>query len=267
MKNKTLIISRSLFLASLFFALLFLPVKQTFAASLLFVPSVPDGQVGLHQMFKISVELDPEGQTINTLETHIFYPHDLLKLRGIEDGSSFISMWLERAHEENGTINLSGIAPRGFSGNITDLQSSKLGPGDVVTLIFEPIKAGTATISASSSIALVNDGLGTPAEIKYGSAVITIGDYSNAVTIANTDVTPPDFIYAETHYDASLGGQYIFFEASDKYSGIDHYEIKENGVWQTVESPYLIKQNVGVYYIKAVDRAGNEKIQEINVSS
>lgn len=266
MKKKILLFTTyGLFSASIIFVLFFLSAQTTFAATLLFSSSVPDGHVGLHQMFKVSVQLDPAGESINSLEANIFYPHDLLKLSGIEDGSSFLSMWLERAHEENGTINLSGIAPRGFNGNITDLDYSKLSPGDVVTLIFDPIKAGTAVIGATSSTALLNDGLGTKAPLTYGSATILIGDYLNAVTIPNTDVTPPDFLYAEIHYDATLGGQYLFFMASDKGSGIDHYEINENGVWQTIQSSYLIKQNGGVYYVKAIDRAGNERIKGIQM--
>lgn len=247
----------------IFLASLLLTARQTFAASLLFSSSIPDGHVGLHQMFKIVVELDPEGQVINSLEAHISYPHDLLRLAAIEDGSSFLSMWLERAHEEDGVISLSGIAPRGFSGNISNLDVSKRSPGDVVTLTFDPIKVGTAVISASPSIALLNDGLGTEAPLMYGSAIISIGDYVNAVTIVSTDVTPPDFIYDEIHYDAALDGEYLFFAASDKDSGIDHYEIKMGDVWQTIQSPYLIKQNGGVYYIKAIDRVGNERIKEV----
>jgi hypothetical protein len=264
MKNNTLLfIKYGLFSGSIIFASLFLFSQPTLAASLLFSSSIPDGHVGLHQMFKVSVKLDPEGEVINSLETRIFYPHDLLKLSGIEDGSSFISMWLERAHEENGVISLSGIVPRGFNGNISDLEYSKFSPGDVVTLTFEPIKAGTAVIGVSSSTALLNDGLGTKASLKYGSATISIGDYINNVVIDNTDVTSPDFTYAEAHYDTTLGGQYLFFVASDKDSGIDHYEIKDGDIWRIAQSPYLITQDVGVYYIKAIDRAGNEKIKEI----
>ncbi len=259
MKNKLL----TLIILSILF---FLPVKQAFAAALNFNLSVADGHVGLDQMFKVSVTLDPEGQLVNSLEAQIYYPHDLLKLSAIEDGSSLITMWLVPPREDNGLISLSGMAPRGFSGHITDLDYSKLSPGDVVTLVFEPIKAGLATISASSSRVLLNDGLGTQASLKVGSAVISIGDYEDKFVISSTDTTPPDFIYAEAHYDSALGGQYLFFEASDKDSGIDHYEINEDGVWQTAESPYLIKQNVGVYYIKAIDRAGNETIKEVQIS-
>lgn len=265
--KKKISLSNTYVLLSIAFALLFLPVESASAASLLFSSSVSDGHVGLHQMFKVKVKLDPEGQTINSLEARIFYPHDLLKLSGIEDGSSFLSMWLDRPHEEGGTINLSGIAPRGFDGNINNLEYSNRGPGDVVTLIFDPIKAGTAVIGASSSVALLNDGLGTQAALDHKPVTISIGDYLNTFVITGTDSIAPDFIYAEAHYDATLGGQYIFFQASDKDSGIDHYEIKNGNDWQTIQSPYLIKQNGGVYYIKAVDRAGNEKIKEVQATS
>lgn len=258
MKKKILLIIIVLFLLS---------AKPTFAASLLFDSSIADGHVGLHQMFKVNIRLDPEGQVINGLEAHISYPHDLLKLSGIEDGSSFLSMWLERAHEGNGNINLSGIVPGGFGGSIAGSEYSKFGPGDVVTLIFDPIKAGVAVVGVASSTALLNDGVGTKAFLKNGSVAITIGDYLNVSPIANTDVISPDFIYAESHYDSALAGQYLFFAASDKDSGVDHYEIKVGDVWQTIQSPYLINQDGGVYYIKAIDRAGNERIKEIPVAA
>lgn len=236
-----------------------------FAASLLFSSTATNNKVAIQEQFKVTLKLDTQGAVINALETRIAYPHDLLRLAGIENGSSFLTMWLESPHEQDGQISLSGVTPGGFSGVIDALTYPKTSPGDVVTLIFEPIQAGEATISATSSTILLNDGHGGVATLTYQPITVTVQNYVHQTTISNTDTTPPEFVYGEAHYDATLAGEYVFFDATDKESGIDHYEAQENGLWVTVQSPHLINQNGGVYYIKAIDRAGNEKIKGIQV--
>ena len=264
-KTSYLLHPKNLFFISIVFVMFFGLTRQASAASLLFSSSISDGGVAIHQQFKVTLQLDPQGSVINALESHVTYPHDLLRLAGIEDGNSFLTMWLESPHEQNGFVSLSGVAPGGFGGVIDLLAYPKVSAGDVVTLVFDPLQAGVATISVASSTAFLNDGSGLPAPLSHKPLTVTIENYVNQVSISNTDVTPPDFVYAEAHYDATLGGEYLFFVATDKESGIDHYEIQTNGNWVVVQSPYLINQDGGVYYIKAIDRAGNERIKEVQV--
>jgi len=86
------------------------------------------------------------------------------------------------------------------------------------------------------------------------------------------DTTPPKNLTLRIGNDSSLfnGKHFLSFAASDKTSGIDHYEIIEGEYrkqekWETATSPYLLKdQNLqSVIRVKAIDKAGNEEIAEI----
>ena len=60
------------------------------------------------------------------------------------------------------------------------------------------------------------------------------------------------------------GRYYIVFSTTDKESGLDHYEIFENGVWKRITSPYLLKNQsllgVGAIQVRAIDKAGNTRM-------
>lgn len=72
------------------------------------------------------------------------------------------------------------------------------------------------------------------------------------------------------------GKKYLVFAANDAMSGVDYYEVleldssqgsesaEENFGWKRVSSPYLLKNQSAniVIKVKAVDKAGNEKMAE-----
>ena len=89
------------------------------------------------------------------------------------------------------------------------------------------------------------------------------------------DAIPPGVFTVHLGSDSQIfnGRNYLIFMASDKGSGIDHYEVAESRfppflsalaplAWKTASSPYLIADQtlVSTVYIKAVDRAGNERL-------
>ncbi|MCK5491360.1 MAG: hypothetical protein KAI67_05980 [Candidatus Pacebacteria bacterium] len=72
--------------------------------------------------------------------------------------------------------------------------------------------------------------------------------------------------------------KYLVFTAKDTVSGISHYEVSQTSLswlgnikpgqeikWKTVKSPYLLKDQSlkSVIKVKAVDKAGNERLAEI----
>lgn len=79
------------------------------------------------------------------------------------------------------------------------------------------------------------------------------------------------------------GKKYLVFSAIDATSGINHYEVSEqkmSGIfgakgaeqepkWEKAQSPYLLKDQKlqSVIKIKAIDKAGNERLVEISPSS
>jgi len=63
--------------------------------------------------------------------------------------------------------------------------------------------------------------------------------------------------------DAFEGKRFLTFLVIDKTSGIDHYEIrKPDGQWLVTEIPYVLENDasIAVIEVKAVDKAGNERI-------
>ena len=63
--------------------------------------------------------------------------------------------------------------------------------------------------------------------------------------------------------DAFQGKFFASFYAFDTESGIDHYELRENGDgWVRAWSPYILETQSGdvLLEVKAIDVAGNERI-------
>ena len=87
----------------------------------------------------------------------------------------------------------------------------------------------------------------------------------------SADVTPPEpFTVQVLSTPGVFGGDYYaVFSTTDKQSGIDHYEVLENGIWKRVTDPYkLADQSLKTpVEIKAIDKAGNERIAFSNASS
>ncbi|OGZ19096.1 MAG: hypothetical protein A2Z68_02395 [Candidatus Nealsonbacteria bacterium RBG_13_38_11] len=86
------------------------------------------------------------------------------------------------------------------------------------------------------------------------------------------DKIPPEPFEIEIQKTPEIfeGKYFIVFFTTDKQTGIDYYQIKEGtGEWQIAESPYLLKgQSLkSIIQIKAVDKAGNERMVEYIPSS
>jgi len=89
-------------------------------------------------------------------------------------------------------------------------------------------------------------------------------------TVVQADTTSPQPFEISLFQDARIfnGKTAIIFHATDRESGIDHYEVEEHvgyGVigWHPAASPYLINADVNTILVKAVDRAGNYRIENI----
>lgn len=102
-------------------------------------------------------------------------------------------------------------------------------------------------------------------------------DWSETVRFKSMiDTIPPEpFELKLSQISSVFEGQYFLsFAATDKTSGIDYYEVKEQprilgiaraGSWQKADSPYLLTDQSlrSIIKVRAVDKASNEKIMEI----
>lgn len=137
-----------------FFILTFLGARPARAAVMTLSPSTGTFTVG--STFTVSVFLNTEGESINTVGTSISFPADKLQLVSPSTGNSIISLWtsLPQVDNHRGLVTLQGGIPGGI----------KVSNGVITTLTFRVKSVGTAVIKfTDKSKVLLNDGQGSDA--------------------------------------------------------------------------------------------------------
>ena len=260
-------------LVVLSFVLVSISVLPANAASLNLIS--PVSEIGIGQRIYVDLMLDTEESDINAVQGTINFPGDILKFDSLNDGDSIITFWVERPHTLSGQLVFSGVIPGGFSGVLSPYYQGAR-PGKILRLYFIAKTNGSALIKLTDAKVLLNDGKGTEADLKISNFRFAIHETPLIETRIDTkeDVESPEDFRPEIVSDPNLfNGKYVLvWIAKDKGSGIDYYEIAEERgsltlnyaelLWQTAESPYILKdQKLKSYiYVKAVDRAGNIRI-------
>jgi hypothetical protein len=224
--------------------------------------------------FLVQVFLDTKDTTINAVAGTVVFLPNFLELKEIRDGNSSINFWIEKPHMiKDGQIAFSGITTGGFSG------PKKL----LFEMVLEAKKIGSGSISFDNMQVLQNDGLGTKIPVKENQFSFTIskeGNGSLSEDLTVKDTRPPENFIPFVARDLTLfeGKYFLAFSATDKGSGIDHYEVRESpwflfGIWGgeyiKTESPYLLKDQTlkSKIYVIAVDKNGNEKTEELTAQN
>lgn len=220
--------------------------------------------------FLVQIYLDTQDISINAVEGVVAFPTDFLELKEIRDGNSAINFWVERPYvSSDRSILFSGITTGGLS----------LSKMYLFSLIFKTKKIGDGTIAFEGVKILKNDGMGTQVPVTTNSFIFNISKISDGsvpVDLTLKDEIPPeDFVPFLDRNSVIFDGKYfISFSTTDKGSGIDHFEVKESflnigGKYSIAESPYLLSDQTlkNTIYIKAVDKAGNEKIVKISAQN
>jgi len=250
---KTLLASISLLLV-LFGGL---PVR---AAEMFFGAHGPEAGTG--STFEVGVFINTEGESINAIEGELQFPSEGLELQGIRDGSSVVSFWVTKPEVHQEGVSFSGIIPGGYAG----------ADGYLFSAFFRARKPGEMKITLASERVLLNDGNGSDARVRTAPLLMRVAESGlGAEFVPPDDADPPEPFEPYAAQDASIfnGKWFIAFATQDKGSGMDHYEIKEAtwgipalGTWRVAESPYVLKDQKlrSAIHLKAVDRAGNERI-------
>jgi len=219
-------------------------------------------EFGVGQQFQVDISLNTENEEINALEGKIVFPSELLELKEIRDGNSIINFWIEKPRAvEAGIIGFSGIIPGGY-------QETK---GFVFSVVFRAKTSGNGAIEIRDAKVLLNDGKGTPVNVKISPFQFSISQEVPSVPpmveiIKDTD--PPEDFKPEIAANHAIfnGKWFLVFATQDKGSGIDHYEICEGKRKCAIaESPYLLRnQDLDEeIVVKAVDKSGNERVATI----
>jgi len=264
-----------------------------FAAILYLEPSSNQYQPG--DTFIVDIKIDTEGECINAVEANLSFSQDILKVVDFNKGNSILILWVEMPSTVNmntinceGLVSFSGGIPGGYCGRI----SGDPGPSDslgkmifrIPGMIVGESKENLAEIKfLDTSQVLLNDGLGTKAKLNTQGAVFEIVEKIESPKdewqeeIKKDNVLPEPFEIEIRQEPAIFEGKYfITFFTVDKQTGIDYYEILEvdergyqrgttqKAEWKKIKSPYLLEDQTfqSIIKVKAVDKAGNERIAE-----
>jgi hypothetical protein len=244
------------------------------ATMLYFEPGTADYHPG--DTFIVNVRIDTQGECINTIQTNLAFSNDILVVKDLAIGSSIISVWINTPGFSNktGSISFAGGIPAGYCGRLPGDPGESNLIGKIIFQVKDQTENHEAEVEfLESSQVLLNDGLGTRAELTTKKAVFSIlagipgvPREEWQIELSN-DKIPPDPFVIEINRDPSIfeGKYFIIFSTTDKQTGLDYYEVKEGeGGWKRAESPYLLEDQSleSAIKVRAVDKAGNERIAE-----
>ena len=149
--NKKNLLLKSFFVSFLILFIFFTAGKAQ-AASLYFIPSTGNYNVG--DIINVSILVDTQNVPINSAEANISFPSDILSVVSVNKTNSVFTFWVQEPTFSNvdGTISLSGGLPTpGYNGSL----------GKVSGISFRVKKAGLVSLSFASGAVRANDGLGT----------------------------------------------------------------------------------------------------------
>lgn len=216
-------------------------INKAFAVELTLSPS--KDSYGTEEQFYVDLNLDPKGESINTILGSVSFSNDNISFLRAEEGKSMINLWVEKPKLNKNTISFAGIISNGFGGVIDPFNPSNKLPGLVIRLIFETKNYGNVDFSTSTFYLNKNDGLGTEIKSPPTFKSININNTVNKIKYENKNYKTPE-LEAYIIKDPNIfdNKHTLIFKATDKETGIKSVMIKEGRRdWKEIESPYLLK--------------------------
>jgi hypothetical protein len=193
--NKKIFFSLAVFV----FLFSFFCTNKALAAdvSLYFSPSANTQSVG--SRFVVTVKINTNGQPVNATQGVISFSNESLKVVGVSGNNSAFAFWTKEPSfsNQNGTIEFGGGVPSpGYNGN----------GGQVFSITFQALEAGSAEVTFVSGSVLANDGKGTNILTGMGGANFSIVPASDpGVGLKNSektgDVSVAPEIFSDTDPD------------------------------------------------------------------
>lgn len=250
------------------FFFLFLPASLE--ASLISIEASPVA-ISAGERVSVDVLVDPQSQSINSVESTIKFNTSLFDFNGFSLKQSSIPIWVEEPKEKKrGEVHFSGVVPGGID-RLYDPKNSQNTAIPIVRLFFIAKKTGTADFTVGDSLVLQNDGKGTATSVVGKGLSIEITPSKKQETnLLAEDVTIPK-PFTVNIIERSVFGKtprLAVFSAEDTEGGIEHYEVAVGNLeFKRAESPFPLPYRLFPYTLtaRAYDYSGNFREQQITV--
>lgn len=149
--------------------------KGIIALAIFLVPIVAQGAtyivggapttVTVGQEVELKFGIDTEGEKVNVLEVHAVLPNGITFVRFVQDQSA-VNLWVKgpEYNKEDRAVSFVGGVPGGLAGTVV-----------LLGVVVKAEKPGTYTIGITKeSQAYLNDGLGTPAPLRFQDTMIAV---------------------------------------------------------------------------------------------
>ena len=166
------------------------------AATLKLNPST--GVYAVGNIFSVSVLMNTDGSSVNAADGQITFNPRELQVVSATRASSIFNLWTEEPaySNTNGTISFGGGSPSGYKGSA----------GNIITITFRALGAGTPKVSFKNGSILAADGMGTNILTSMSGGTYTVSaptDNPEPEYIAPANTPKAPNINSETHPDQS----------------------------------------------------------------
>ena len=213
----------------------------------------------------VAVKINADGAVLNTVEGEVALKSSPLSIiiQEFSLANSSFGLWprTPSLSSDVRTVSFVGGVPGGFS-----IEGATL-----FKMIVEAKKEGQMIISPQNISVYVNDGKGTKIPVQMKSLTIDVVSKKTSVAtqndwagIVSQDKTPPEDFLVVLGQDSSLfsGKKFAYFSAVDNQSGIEYYNVSENGAPAVRSGSAYVFQDQGDNVrldVTAYDKAGNKK--------
>lgn len=226
----------------------------------------PTATVGVGDVFDVVIGLDVSGESVNALEGTLTYDPARLELVQVNTSRSAVNLWMKDPAQTSSTavgrVEFSGVTPGGI-GEVLVPPTDGYPALTAFVPRFRALASGDARVAIDAPGMYRNDGEGTAIAADAAPLIIAIADSgSGASPLDAPDAIAPFAFTITISQDehAFDGKRFASFMTTDKGSGIDHYEVSENGgTFTRATSPYVLEDQDGhgVVRVRAIDRSGN----------
>ncbi len=216
----------------------------------------------------VTVKINAEGAVLNTVEGDVSLKssNTAVAVDEFSLANSAFGLWprTPSLSKDRNTISFVAGVPGGFS-----IEGATL-----FKIIVNANKEGTVTLFPSNMSVFANDGKGTKVPVTVKGVTLNVQAKKSGVPVNNEwqgivsgDLTPPEDFLIVLGQDPSLfdNKKFAFFSALDNQSGIDYYDVSEDGAPAVRSgSTYVLKnqdENVKLS-VTAYDKAGNKKVAQ-----